>query len=182
MARLVSFQHWPLEQAARSGGAGGASRRITVFISPTSLRAGLLDVSVLVQDVASGKPQLDLLIVVSAYPIPDLRRKVSVPATTDAATNKLFHAAELNLPEAVTWRIEVVVDGDQQKPAICFEVFVAPPPPWLDMSLWIGWPLLAIGLFACHQWLVHRRRPFSGRSDVLADFSIYHPGHITSLI
>ncbi|HYV36811.1 MAG TPA: hypothetical protein VE988_13975 [Gemmataceae bacterium] len=137
-------------------------RRITVFTSPTFLRAGPLDVSVLVQDAASGKPLLDLPIVVTAYPILDPRRKISAPATTDAATNKLLHAAQLNLPEDGTWRIEVVVKGLEQEPAIGFDVDVAPPPPpWLGMSLWIGWPLLAIGVFACHQWLVHKRRPFS---------------------
>jgi hypothetical protein len=137
-------------------------RRITVFTSPMFLRSGPMDISVLVQDVASGKPLLDVPIVVSAYPILDPRRKISAPATTDTATNKLLHAAQLTLPEEKTWRIEVVVDGMQQEPAIAFDVVVAPPlPPWLGMSLWIGWPLLAIGLFACHQWLVHRRRPLA---------------------
>ena len=139
-------------------------RRITVFTSPTFLRAGPLDVSVLVQSVASGKPLLDLPIVVSAYHILDPQRKISVPATTDAATNKLLHVAQLKLPEEGTWRIEVVVHELEQEPAIGFDVVVVPPPPpWLGMSLWIGWPMLAIGLFALHQWLVHRRRSFSGR-------------------
>jgi hypothetical protein len=145
-------------------------RRITVFTSPTFLRAGPLDVSVLVQSVASGKPLLDLPIVVSAYHILDPQRKISVPATTDAATNKLLHVAQLKLPEEGTWRIEVVVDGLQQEPATRFDVIVAPPsPPWLDMSLWIAWPLLAIGGYAVHQWLLHRRSLFP---DIPA--SAYH--------
>ena len=128
------------------------------------MRAGALDVSVLVQDVASGKPLLDLPIVVSAYPIPDPLQKRSAPATTDAATNKLLHAAQLNLREAGAWRIEVVVAGAQQETVIRFDVVVAQARPrWLDMSLWIGWPLLAIGAFAVHQYLVHRRRPLSGQ-------------------
>src|SRR5689334_6480039 len=74
-------------------------RRITVFTSPTFLRAGPLDVSVLVQDATSGKPLLDLPILVSAYPILDPQRKISAPATTDTATNKPLHAAQLKLPE-----------------------------------------------------------------------------------
>jgi hypothetical protein len=131
-----------------------AGRRITIFTAPTLLRAGPMDVSVLVQDVASGKPVLDLPIVVSAFPIPDPRRSISAHATTEAATNKLLHAAQLNLPEAGAWRIEVIVEGAQQEAALRFDVVVAQePPPWLDMSLWIGWPLLAIGVFAFHQWL-----------------------------
>jgi len=141
-----------------------AGRRITVFTAPTSMRAGPQDVSVLVQDVVSGKPLLDVPIAVSAYPIADPRRKTCVPATTDATTNKLFHAAQLNLPDAGSWRVEVVADALPQEPPIGFDVVVAPPaPPWLDMSPWIAWPLLAIGLYALHQWLVQRRRPFSAQ-------------------
>jgi hypothetical protein len=157
---------WNMPAIARADGGTvrvceeRAGRRITVFTAPTSIRAGPLDVSVLVQDVASRKPLLDVPIVVSAYPITDPQRIISAPATTDAATNKLLHAAQLNLPEAGTWRIEVVTDGLPQESAIRFDVVVAPPaPPWLDMSLWIGWPLLAIGLYAIHQGLVQRRRP-----------------------
>ncbi len=139
-------------------------RRITIFTAPTLLRAGLVDVSVLVQDVGSGNPLLDLPIVVSAYPIADPRRRISAPATTEAATNKLLHAAQLKLPEAGAWRIEVVVEGAQHEPGIRFDLDVAQqPPPWLDLSLWIGWPLLAIGVFAVHQYLVHSRQPFSAQ-------------------
>jgi hypothetical protein len=36
-------------------------------------------------------------------------------------------------------------------------------PQWLAISLWIGWPFLAIVCFAIHQRLVHRRRAFSGQ-------------------
>jgi hypothetical protein len=144
-------------------------RRITIFTSPTPLRAGPMDVSVLVQDVASGKPVLDLPIVVSAYPIPDPQRSISAHATTEAAINKLLHAAQLKLPESGAWRIEVIVEGAQKEPALSFDVVVAqPPPPWLDMSLWIGWPLLAIGLFAFHQWLVSWRQALSGQNRLQA--------------
>ena len=71
----------------------------------------------------------------------------------------------LHLPEAGAWRIEVIVgDGLQRGAPICFDVVVASPPlPWLDLAPWIGWALLAIGLFVFHQWLVHRRRPSFGQ-------------------
>ena len=142
-------------------------RRITVFTSPTFACAGTLDVSVLMQDVASGRPLLDLPIVVSAYPISDPQRIVSASATMNAATNKLLHAAQINLPEAGAWRIKVVVgDGLQRGAPICFDVVVASPPlPWLDLAAWIGWPLLAIGLFVFHQWLAHRRAPMPRQVD-----------------
>jgi hypothetical protein len=139
-------------------------RRITVFTSPTYLHSGPVDVSVVVQDVASGRPLLHLPIVVSAYPIRDPLRRTSALATTEGATNKLMYAARLQLPEAGAWRIEAVVEGLQREPPLHFDVVVAPaPPPWLEMSPWICWPLLAIAFFVFHQWLVHTRRPFSGQ-------------------
>src|ERR1019366_4195787 len=137
-------------------------RRITIFTSPTPLRAGPMDVSVLVQDVASGKPVLDLPIVVSAYPIPDPQRSISAHATTEAAINKLLHAAQLKLPESGAWRIEVIVEGAQKEPALSFDVVVAqPPPPWLDMSLWIGWPRLPLRLLPFSPRLLRRRPTLS---------------------
>ena len=149
-------------------GDGGAvrfsSRRgdrlITVFTAPTPLRAGVVDVSVLVQDADSGKPLLDVRIVVHAHPIQHSQGRISAPATSEAATNKLLRAAGLELSEPGWWRVEVVVQDLGPGPPISFDVEVAEgPPPWLDLSVWIGWPLVAIGCFALHQWLVHRRRP-----------------------
>jgi len=148
-----------------------AGRRITVFTAPTLLRAGPMDISILVQDVASGKPVLDLPIVVVACPIADPERTIRAHATTEAATNKLLHAAQLKLPEAGAWRVEVIVEGAPQEAAFHFDVIVAQAaPPWLDLSLWIGWPLLAVGLFALHQWLVSRRpRRFNDAHDFKAE-------------
>lgn len=139
------------------------SRRITVFTAPSVLHAGLADVSVLVQNSDTGKPLLDVPIVVAAYPLHEPWRKISVPATTEAATNKLLRAGQLQLAEPGRWHVEVVVQESDQGPPIGFDVEVAPaPPPWLDMSLWIGWPLLVIVLFVVHQCLVHRRQSCSG--------------------
>jgi hypothetical protein len=134
-------------------------RWITVFTAPTPLRAGPVDISVLVQDADSGRPLRDVPIVVSAQPIRNPSARTSIPATTEAATNKFLHSAPLEFSEPGWWHIEVVVRGSSSEPAIGFDVEVAEAlPPWLNMSLWIGWPLAAIGFFAVHQWLVHRRR------------------------
>jgi hypothetical protein len=136
-------------------------RRVTVFTAPPTLRAGLVDVSVLVQDAESGTPLLDVPICVTAYPVDQPERRTSMPATALAATNQLLRAASMHFSEPGWWRVEVVVQGPAPPQAIGFDVEVADaPPPWLDLSLWIGWPLLAIGLFAVHQWLVRRRSHF----------------------
>jgi hypothetical protein len=148
--------------ARADGGAVRYSQRhddrlITVFTDPTPLRAGIVDISVLIQDANSGKPLPDVPVIVSAYPLHDQETRISSPATTEAATNKLLRAVQLNFSESGPWRIEVTVDDVGQRSPIAFEVDVAEArPPWIQTSLWIGWPLVAIGIFFIHQFLVRR--------------------------
>jgi hypothetical protein len=134
-------------------------RLITVFTTPTPLRAGPVDVSVLVQDANTGRPLTDVPIVVHVHPIQNSLRKTATPATTEATSNKLMCAAELDLSEPGWWHVLIVMDGVEQGPPIAFDVEVAEPlPPWLHMGLWIGWPLVVVALFAIHQSLACRRR------------------------
>src|ERR1700677_701325 len=129
-------------------------RRITVLTTPTPMRAGPIDVSVLVQDADSGTPLTEVPIVVHARAAHELQSRVSAPATSEAATNKLMRAATLQLSEPGWWHVDVTVD--QETVGFDAEVDEALP-AWLDMSLWIGWPLVAVGLFALHRWLSSSR-------------------------
>jgi hypothetical protein len=132
-------------------------RLITVFTDPTPLRAGIIDVSVLIQDASSGKPLPNVPVTVSAYPIRNLEGRMSSPATTEAATNKLLRAAQLDFSESGQWRVELAVDGLERGPPIGFDVNVAEAlPPWVQTSFWIGWPVAAIGFFVMHQFLIRR--------------------------
>ena len=55
------------------------------------------------------------------------------------------------------WHVEVVANNGQESP-IEFDINVAEGlAPWVDTSLWIGWPAAVVGLFAVHQFLVRRR-------------------------
>ena len=67
--------------------------RITVFTSPTPLRAGPVDVSVLVQDAETGAPIPGAEVEVGLEPLDRPGLATHYPATHRAATNKLFHAA-----------------------------------------------------------------------------------------
>jgi hypothetical protein len=152
--------------ARADGGALRFSERrgdtfVAVFTSPTPPRAGLVDVSVLVQEAQSGRPLRAVPIVVHAHPAGDGRRSTSAQATTEAATNKLFQAAQLNFWEAGRWHVDVELDvpGFGQGAPIGFDMEVAAaPPPWLALGLWIGWPVVPIALFVVHRWRVERRR------------------------
>src|SRR5438045_2953280 len=66
--------------------------QITIFTSPTPFRAGTVDLSVLVQDAATGEcvPEARVHLGLRARANGDV---LEYPAAPEAATNKLFHAA-----------------------------------------------------------------------------------------
>ena len=152
--------------AAIACGDGGAVRvlqtsgehQIAVFTSPTPLRAGPVDVSVLVQD-SSGNVvnHVDVIVVAKAHSASG--PSVRTPATSAAATNKLLRAAKFNLPTAGLWNFEVLVGLHGNTPAsVAFQAEVAPPRPrWQSFWPWFTWPVAAIALFVLQQAL--RRRP-----------------------
>jgi hypothetical protein len=132
--------------------------RITVFTSPNPFRAGPVDVSVLVQDAATGEPAPDVGATVRATPHGRPEAGVRQTATTEAATNKLFRAALFELPEPGWWELQVAVDGPRGAVEVRFEVEAAEPlPQWPALWAWIGWPAVAVLLFAIHQVLVKRK-------------------------
>jgi hypothetical protein len=135
--------------------------RITVFTAPAPFRAGPVDISVLVQDALTGElvPQTRVTVRMTK---PGLLAS-EYPATREAATNKLLHAAQFELPEPGRWHLEVQVEGVHGLAVIGGELGAAPPlPRWRELWLWIGWPALAIALFGIHQVLARRRSAKAG--------------------
>lgn len=144
--------------ATADGGLVRLSQRagpyvITVFTSPTPLRAGPADVSVLVQSAGDDTPVLDAAVSLV------VRRKdgggeVRAMATRSAATNKLLHAALLELPDPGPWSIGVHVDGPSGSALVSCELDVAPP----RSAAFAYWPYLVapwavIAIYALHQRL-----------------------------
>ena len=128
--------------------------QVAIFTTPTPLRVGLADISTLVQDADSGRPSPDVAVALTAYPIQPPQRRIRAVATTEAATNKLFRAARLELSTPGRWHVEIDVSVSGANPGrpFSFEVDVADAlPPWLRMSPWFAWPLLVIGLFVFQQ-------------------------------
>jgi len=140
--------------------------RITLFTSPTTLRAGVVDFSVLVQSADSDRAVLDVPVTVHVYPWGSPQHRNGGLVTSAAATNKLFRAIQLDLPEPGRWHVDVAVHATQRAVQVKTELEVGSPlPPWIDLGLWIGWPLVAIVVFVLHQSLVRR---VSGRRTVVA--------------
>jgi hypothetical protein len=129
---------------------------ITVFTSPAPFRAGPVDISVLVQDALTGEtvPEARVTVRMTKPGQPAL----DYPATQEAATNKLLHAAQFELPEPGRWQWQVQVEGRQGLAGLSGEWEAAAPlPRWREMWPWIGWPAVALALFAVHRALTRRR-------------------------
>jgi hypothetical protein len=133
--------------------------QVTVFTSPTPLRAGLVDVSVFVQDAVTGQPVPEARVAVSVAPRGRPGEAVTYRATAEAATNKLYRAAVFDLPEPGWWEMEVSVETDHDTIRVHFEVEAAAPPPrWLALWPWFSWPVVVIALYGVHRLLVFQSR------------------------
>jgi hypothetical protein len=160
---LSSFILHPSSLLLADGGTVRLSERqgnyqITVLTSPTPLRAGPIDVSVLLQNADTHELVSDGQVTIKAT-----RRghpgSISRVATAEAATNKLFRAANFDLPKSGWWEAKVSIDGPLGNADIRVEMHAAEPlPAWLTMWPWFGWPALAIFLYGVHEILIKARR------------------------
>jgi hypothetical protein len=117
-----------------------------------------VDVGVLVQDADTGEPVSGVQVIIEMvhHRSPDVA--LCHRATTEVASNKLYYAANFDLPEPGWDSVLVSIDGALGEAEVDFEMEAAEPPPaWLEMSPWVGWPVLATLLFGVHQLLVRRR-------------------------
>ena len=101
--------------AAADGGSmllsgQGGEYRISVFTAPTPFRVGPVDVSVLVQDASTGNPMTQVQVRVRMTK--PGRPALEYPATSEAATNKLLHAAQFVLSEAGACHTKDLSPGD----------------------------------------------------------------------
>lgn len=133
---------------------------VTVFTSPTPLRAGPIDVSVLVQNANTGTALADASVTVSLASSDPLFPPIRTVATNAAATNKLLQAAVVELPAAGVWQVDVECALPDKSPCtILFSMDAAEPlPAWLSVWPWFSWPVVVVLLFALHRWLVARRQ------------------------
>ncbi len=153
---LVASLLWP-QLAWADGGvpllrAEAEGLALTVFASPSPIRAGPLDLSVMVQESQDRRPILDAKVGLRLLPGAG-GRPIEVSPTRAWATNRLFYAVPVDLPKSGRWIIEVDVEHGSRRASARGE-FVASEglPPLLE--IWPYWilPILAVGLFALHQW------------------------------
>jgi len=151
--------------AAADGGTLRARREIgpftlSVLTSPGALRAGPLEVSVLVQDRATGEPRPDLPVELAWWPLGQAELARSVPATPGHGASRLLTGARLGLPAAGVWAVE----ARAPRATLHLELAVGPPLPplrahWKALLI----PPLGVALLALHEWL-RRQRAVRGRA------------------
>jgi hypothetical protein len=156
----------PVAWCAHARADGGTVRlveqhgdyQVSVFTAPNPLRAGPVDLSVLVQDTATGQPVPDAQITVTLTAPGRPDTSIRAPATTEAATNKLFRAALVELPHPGEWHVQVTTTTARAAVQSRFTMVAGEPlPPWLTVWPWFGWPAVAVALFGVHRWLMARK-------------------------
>jgi hypothetical protein len=133
--------------------------QISVFTAPNPLRAGPVDISVLVQESRTCQPIDDLAIRVQLKHSGRRGVPIVAAATKAAATNKLFHAAMIDLPAPGKWSAQIACDASGERARIDFELDAANRLPELASAwIWFMWPVGAVLIFGIHRALVARRQ------------------------
>jgi hypothetical protein len=122
--------------------------RVTVLTSPTPLRVGRCDVSVVVSDAERGDDVRSARILLSLVPLDGSAAPTTHAATTDASPTGLFQMATFDAPRPGIWTLTVDIDGPAGLAHVATDLQIAPPiPRW---SAFLGWILLPLGPIALH--------------------------------
>jgi len=132
---------------------------ITLFSSPTPLRAGTADLSVMVQRTPDRSSVQDASVSLHLKKSePDNILEVIAPATHAKATNKLLYAARVHLPSAGAWSVDVEVSEGGKSATASGQLNVLPPEAPAT-TYWGYFALVpfVILLFVFNRWLKRRR-------------------------
>lgn len=142
--------------------------QMTVFASPAPVRAGPVDVSVLVQE--SDKPILDATVEVAwkassvstAEWLPPCctmdADAEKVPALRAHSNNRFLYSAIVPMKFAGPSDLVIRVTRDGREAVLSCAVEVRPPrPPALAFWPWLAFPPVAVAGFALHQRLTRAR-------------------------
>ena len=136
---------------------------VSVMSSPTPLRTGEVDISVLVQDSAE-EAVAGVPVAVEAVPLDGVSAPIRHPATRQQATNKFFLAAKFDVETPGEWEFRIHV-GEPEAGVTTFRATLTEPTlldrPYLLAAL-ILLPLLVGG------WLLGRRDDRADQSRMAA--------------
>jgi hypothetical protein len=134
---------------------------ITVFAAPVPLRAGPMDLTVMVQ-TRGLEPVLDAEVSIRL----NGASEIVAAASRSKAQNKLLYGATFDIPRPGEWKYTISVHNSAGQTSIS-GVFQAGPPalPLASYAFYLAIPPALIGIFALHQWLSRREARQSRASD-----------------
>jgi hypothetical protein len=168
------FGVMPCACAWADGGAVIASQRVgswqvSVLVSPVAPAVGPIDVSVLVQDAVSGQTVDGVIVKLQLAPEDSPADSIRLAATRAAATNKLFYAAQCDLPTAGRWTIAATANDREDEAELFAVINVAgPPPKWVELWPWLAWPSVVIALFLLREHLACMQRERRAQRQVVS--------------
>jgi hypothetical protein len=131
--------------------------QISAFTSPNPLVAGPADISVMVQDARTLAPVEEPRIEVTIVPRGRAYAAVTLPATAEAATNKLFRACLVEL-EPGWYDVAVTCDAAQSRGQVRFALEVgAAPAQRAGLWPWFTWPVVPVVIFGLQQFLSRKK-------------------------
>jgi hypothetical protein len=129
---------------------------ITVFASPTPLRAGMIDLSVLVQSGETLDPVLDADV---TFDLTKGLSKIHLLATRTQAQNKLLYAASTHLHDSGDWHLTATVSGMPKSASVSGLLTLGAGQPGLaPYRGYIALPFFCLAIFLLNQWLAARLR------------------------
>jgi hypothetical protein len=125
---------------------------VTVFASPAPPRAGIVDLSVLLQSAAAADPVLDADIWIR---LDNGGTPITVHATRARAGNKLLYAASAPLVSPGPCHYSVSIARQAAERVLVSGVFtvLSPQPKLFALAAFIALPFFCFVILALHQWL-----------------------------
>ncbi|HEY5770689.1 MAG TPA: hypothetical protein VIS71_12665 [Terrimicrobium sp.] len=151
---------------------------LTVFASPAPLRAGPVDVSVLVQDgetsVLDATVEVAWLASPSSSPEwlpPCCSMETSaerIPAIRAHSNNRLLYSAIVPMKSSGPSKLTISVAQGDRKASLSCDIDVRPPlPPAVAFWRWLVFPPVAIAGFVLHQNLLRSSKRATRKSETL---------------
>jgi hypothetical protein len=130
---------------------------ISVFTSPTPLQDLMVDVSVFVQEAATGENVNDVHVTIRLK-LRGTEETMTQEASRSLSTNKLYQSSLFWLSDFGWWDVEVIVTGPQGEGRGKFEMEATRPPPrWVTMWRWYTWPVVPLVLMFLFVWVKARK-------------------------
>lgn len=111
---------------------------VSVFSSPTPLRAGIVDINAQVIDRETGDPA-DAVVVTLLARHPETATEIERTLTSEAATEAGYRATEFELPQTGEWDFEVLIQDADDAWSVSFSAEV-------EEARGFGWSQLVVGL------------------------------------